>query len=282
MNRIVELVKTSRPISWVNTAYPFSAGYIVVSGQLNWFWLVATVYFLIPYNLLMYGINDVFDYESDLQNPRKGGIEGAVTERSLHRTIIWSSLLLGLPFLIYMVSQTSWQASLWLVFVLFMVIAYSAPKLRFKERPFLDSATSSIHFVGPLIYGLIVLGWRADFWPYVVAFFLWGMASHAFGAVQDIEADRKGKIASIGTIMGAKWTTRFSLLLYVLCAGLLVLQGRQTWAIGLCALLYAANAAPYYNLPDKDCEVANAGWHRFIWLNFITGAVVTISLILII
>ena len=28
----------------------------------------------------MYGINDVFDYASDLRNPRKGGIEGGLVE----------------------------------------------------------------------------------------------------------------------------------------------------------------------------------------------------------
>lgn len=281
MNRLVELFKTSRPVSWVNTAYPFAAGYIVVAQQVSWFWLVATLYFLIPYNLLMYGINDVFDYESDLQNPRKGGIEGAVTDRSLHRLIIWSSLLGGLPFLLYMVLKTSLAANLILVFVLFMVVAYSAPKLRFKERPFLDSITSSVHFVGPLIYGLVVVGWQRAYLPYVVAFFFWGMASHAFGAVQDIQADRKGGIASIGTVLGAAWTTRFALLLYLMSSYLLIAQGKASFAVGVCGLLYVINVLRYINLTDKNCERANTGWKRFIWLNYITGAVVTITLILI-
>ena len=40
--------------------------------------VVGTLFFLVPYNLLMYGINDVFDYASDLRNPRKGGIEGGL------------------------------------------------------------------------------------------------------------------------------------------------------------------------------------------------------------
>ena len=45
---------------------------------------IGTLFFLIPYNVLMYGINDVFDYASDLANPRKGGIEGALLPRRLH------------------------------------------------------------------------------------------------------------------------------------------------------------------------------------------------------
>ncbi len=75
------LFVSSRPISWVNTAYPFGAAYLLGSGvgvdggggfSLVAF-LVGVVYFLVPYNLAMYGINDVFDYESDLRNPGRAG-----------------------------------------------------------------------------------------------------------------------------------------------------------------------------------------------------------------
>ena len=72
------LVTASRPLSWVNTAYPFAAAYLLASDGVDARLVVGTLFFLIPYNLLMYGINDVFDYESDLRNPRKGGVEGAV------------------------------------------------------------------------------------------------------------------------------------------------------------------------------------------------------------
>ncbi|TPW75137.1 prenyltransferase, partial [Schumannella sp. 10F1B-5-1] len=50
----------------------------------------------------------------------------------------------------------------------------------------LDSLSSSIHFTGPAVYGLVLVGapWTAATWLVLVAFLLWGMASHAFGAVQ--------------------------------------------------------------------------------------------------
>ena len=75
---IGSIVKASRPVSWINTAYPFAAGYVMVEREIDARLVVGTLFFLIPYNLLMYGINDVFDYESDLRNPRKGGVEGAL------------------------------------------------------------------------------------------------------------------------------------------------------------------------------------------------------------
>src|SRR5690606_40321146 len=80
-----QLVGSSRPVSWINTAYPFAAAYLLAGGGITTALVVGTLWFLVPYNLLMYGVNDVFDYESDLRNPRKGGLEGVVLSRRWHR-----------------------------------------------------------------------------------------------------------------------------------------------------------------------------------------------------
>jgi 4-hydroxybenzoate polyprenyltransferase len=80
----------------------------------------------------MYGINDVFDYESDLRNPRKGGIEGALLNKKYHKLTIWSSILSCLPFLVYLYAVSDQSSALWLTLFVFTVVAYSAPKLRFK------------------------------------------------------------------------------------------------------------------------------------------------------
>lgn len=82
-----------------------------------------------------------------------------------------------------------------LVILIFFVLAYSVKGLRFKEVLLLDSVTSSIHFVGPMIYALLLTGFSSEYLPLITAFFLWGAASHAFGAVQDIIPDREGGLA---------------------------------------------------------------------------------------
>jgi 4-hydroxybenzoate polyprenyltransferase len=100
-NRLfLELFKSSRPISWINTAYPFAAGYFLITRTVDLPLLVGSLYFLIPYNLMMYGVNDVFDYESDLRNPRKGGVEGAVLSPDLHTPILIAVVLTNAPFLV--------------------------------------------------------------------------------------------------------------------------------------------------------------------------------------
>ena len=78
MKSAIAIVQSSRPISWVNTAFPFGVAYLLTAREFDAIFWVGSIFFLVPYNLLMYGINDVFDYESDLANPRKGGVEGAL------------------------------------------------------------------------------------------------------------------------------------------------------------------------------------------------------------
>lgn len=279
MKAVRSLFWSSRPISWINTAFPFFAAYFFNTEKFNATLIIGTFFFLIPYNLLMYGINDVFDYQSDLRNPRKGGIEGSVLDPKFHKLTILTSLGLAVGFIIYLLIQGSDQADFWLLLTVFAVLAYSVPKLRFKERPFLDSLTSALHFLGPMLFGLTLAGvniFEFKLISMLVAFLGWGMASHAFGAVQDVMADRAAGINSIATAIGARNTVRLALVAYVLSA-IVVLNAGWPGALASVAVIpYLVIVAPYWNITDETCERANAGWKKFIWLNFLAGAIVSL------
>jgi 4-hydroxybenzoate polyprenyltransferase len=275
------LFVSSRPVSWINTAYPFAAAYLLTTREIDPTLIVGTLFFLIPYNLAMYGINDVFDYESDLRNPRKGGAHGAILDRRLHRITLWAAGLSCVPFVIYLVAVGSPLSWLVLAASLFFVVFYSAPPLRLKEVPFADSVTSSIHFFSPAVYGLVLAGaaWTWQLTAAIVAFGLWGVASHAFGAVQDVVADREAGIASIATVRGARWTVRFALVCYAL-AGVAMLT--TMWPGPLAALVavpYLVTVWPYRSITDDTAAEATRGWVRFLWLNQLSGFIVTLLLI---
>jgi lycopene elongase/hydratase (dihydrobisanhydrobacterioruberin-forming) len=61
---------------------------------------IFAAYFLISANIWIYGINDIYDYETDKLNPKKTeGYEALVTppeQKSLWKRILWTTL----PFLI--------------------------------------------------------------------------------------------------------------------------------------------------------------------------------------
>lgn len=279
LQTLAKLAKVSRPISWINTAFPFAATYLVLGGTIDPVFLIGTLFFLIPYNLLMYGVNDVYDYESDIRNPRKNSIEGAAEAKSFHPTILKAAYGLTIPFVVALLLLSSWQASLVLLAVVFFVVAYSLKGLRFKEIPILDSITSSLHFVGPIVYAIALLGFNPVAWPYALAVFLWGLASHAFGAVQDVIPDRKGGLKSIATIIGARSTVYFSALLYTAASLLMFLEAGLVNVVAFAGLLYILNIAPYFKITDKTSAKANKGWRRFIWLNYVVGAIITMVLI---
>lgn len=282
MKLVSRLVVSSRPISWVNTAFPFAVAYFLGTGNIDMTLVVGAFFFLIPYNLLMYGVNDVFDYESDLTNPRKGGLEGALLEPKYHAATLWISTSLAAPFVIYLLAVGSVFSGALLLLVIFSVVAYSAKYLRFKEIPVLDSFTSALHFIGPMLFGLALAGTSLMGDVVIMAtfaFFLWGMASHAFGAVQDIRADKDANIASIATFFGAGLTVKLALGSYLLAALMLLgLPGRFQFA-AIAALPYLFVTAREFGITDETCETANRGWKRFIWLNFFAGAIISSLLI---
>lgn len=282
---LTRLFWASRPVSWVNTAYPFAAVAVLIGGLPWWLVVVGTVFFLIPYNLLMYGVNDVFDYESDLRNPRKGGVEGSVVDASVRRSVLLWSCLLPVPFMVVLALWGVITGDLLSLVVLgislFAVVAYSWAGLRLKERPFVDSVTSATHFVSPAVYAAVLTAAEptVGLVALLAGFFLWGMASQMFGAVQDVVPDREGGLASVATVLGARPTVWLSASLYA-GAGLLMLLTH--WPGPLAALLalpYVVNVLRFRGVNDADSGRAHAGWSTFLWLNYVTGFWVTMLLI---
>ena len=272
------LLASSRPLSWINPAYPFALAYLLLAQPVSVpVLVVGTLFFLVPYNLAMYGINDVFDYESDLRNPRKGGVEGAVLAPAFHRPTLLAAAITNVPFLVVLVLLGGPASWLVLLISVFAVVAYSAPVLRFKERPVLDSITSSTHFVSPAVYALALAGVAPDARTVLLlaAFFCWGMASHAFGAVQDVPSDREAGIGSVATVLGARVTVLLAAALYLAAGVFAACSGWPTALAGLLALPYLAMVLPFAGITDATAERANRGWRRFLAINYGAGFAVT-------
>lgn len=277
-----EILKVARPISWFNTVFAVAGGAFVAGGSLraprN---LLALAYFTLPYNLTLYGINDICDYPSDRLNPRKNSVEGGLLPPATHRpmlALISALNTLGLPPLLVAGDR---RANATLAFLLATTVAYSAPPLRLKEVAGLDSFISATHYVTPFVYGLALN--RAARYPTreIAAFVAWCMASQSFGAIQDTKFDRAVGSGSVATAIGPRATALAATALYLLAAALAATGtagGRGKRLAGALTLLpYAANTAHF--LRDPRPERANPYWRRFLGLNLWTGAAFTIILL---
>ena len=100
---ILRLFHISRPVLWINTVGPATVGMWLAGDLFAWGALPILLWLTLPFNLLIYGVNDVFDQETDAKNPRKGTLEGARIDRSEVRPLVLGVIFTNAPFLIYSV-----------------------------------------------------------------------------------------------------------------------------------------------------------------------------------
>jgi 4-hydroxybenzoate polyprenyltransferase len=269
-----ELLAASRPFSWINTCLPFLATAIAAGNRASWAVFFAGLYFLLPFNLLMYGVNDLYDYESDRRNPRKGGMEGAVLPPEVRRRTWLAVAVTNLPLLVAVAWLAGPVAGAALGLTACTALAYSVPPLRTKEIPGLDSVTSALHFTLPAACGGLVAGAAPDAlpWRFLAAFFLWGIASQALGAIQDVEYDRQAGVRSIATALGPRRTAGVCTAAY---AGAVAIVA----SAGGAALLAAAALVPYVLLGASclggESGQARRAWKSFLGMNLLSGFVIT-------
>ena len=209
----------SRPRFWFYVFGPYIVGLVAGAASLD---DVVTVpnalfalYFLLPANLLIYGVNDIFDHETDKLNEKKASYEMLVS-RDRHRSLVLAILLFNLPFLVaaFIFVPGAWLS---LTAFLFFSIFYSAPPIRAKAVPFLDSAFNILYvFPGAFAYQMMT----GEFPPLMImlAAGFWTAAMHAYSAIPDIEADREAGLQTIATFCGPYLTLAICAFLYTAAA----------------------------------------------------------------
>jgi 4-hydroxybenzoate polyprenyltransferase len=211
-----------------------------LAGEL-WTWAIIPILIWVtfPFNLLIYGINDIYDQDTDADNDRKGGYGGAKIKPHETRMIGWGVILTNVPFLVYFAVTLPWEAVAWMALYAFSFWQYSATPLRFKGRPILDSV-SNADYAFPLVFVPFALG--ADpVWAAAIGLMAWSMAKHVYDAIQDIDEDRDAGIRTTAVAFGVR--------------GSLVWSG-VWWTVS--TALFA-----FVNLPVAAVNALLAGWLVF-------------------
>ena len=199
---IRRLVEISRPVLWVNTI-----GTTVIAMWLSgylWTWEIVPILIWVtfPFNLLIYGVNDIYDQDTDADNDRKGGYGGAKIKPSETKMIGWGVVLTNVPFLVYFALTLPLAAVAWMALYAFSFWQYSATPLRFKGRPILDSL-SNADYAFPLVFVPLALG-SPVWWQAAIGLMAWSMAKHVYDAIQDIDEDAAAGIRTTAVAFGSK------------------------------------------------------------------------------
>jgi 4-hydroxybenzoate polyprenyltransferase len=210
------IVTISRPAFWINTLGPAFLG-MWSTGQLwDHRFAMILLWLTLPFNALIYGVNDVFDYEIDQKTARKGGWEGAVLHRNERRLTILMVLLLNLPFLAYFVWQLPVLALIAVLAYTVIFVAYSMPPLRFKARPLIDSLSNAAYAL-PVWIVPLALEKSPHLWL-GLALMTWSVAKHCYDAIQDIDVDREHGLATTPVFLGIKGALVFCLFFWLIAS----------------------------------------------------------------
>ncbi|WP_435074476.1 prenyltransferase [Halorubrum sp. HHNYT27] len=199
------LLVLSRPRFWLYLAGPVAVGVTYGISDVSELFTPTTValaaYFLVPANVFLYGVNDAFDADIDELNPKKEDREARWRGSRLVAVAVLASALAGLA-TFAVTPRVAWP---YLAGFLLLSVGYSAPPVRFKTTPFLDSISNGLYVLpGAAAYATV-----AGSHPPTAALagaWLWTMGMHTFSAIPDIEPDRAAGIRTTATLLGERRT----------------------------------------------------------------------------
>lgn len=185
-----QTLRVSRPGLWATQLW----FYLLPLGGLHlidqWtFWLGA-FYVTFPLAYLLYGWNDLADYETDQLNPRKGNfLFGAKLRQEELAELPLRMAIVQLPFWALFLYTIGPNFLLWIGVCLAVNAAYNWPRIGFKGLPLLDVVNQAGYL---LVF--VLSSWVNHVpqlsWPAMLIGALFAMHSHLLNEITDIEPDR--------------------------------------------------------------------------------------------
>lgn len=261
----------SRPRFWFYLAGPVVVGVVYAADSVSDFFTPLTVglflYFLIPANVFLYGINDIFDADVDEHNPKKSEDGKEVRYQGDGIVVMFVYLLTALGILLLPFLPT---VGIYVLMAFFALGAqYSAPPLRLKTTPFLDSLSNGLYILPGVLAYLAV----ARSFPPALAVaggWLWTMAMHTFSAVPDIDPDTKAGIRTTATVLGERGALAYCAVCWVGAAALMALVHPFLGGVFAVYPLFVATVV------GADVAIDRAYWW-FPILNTLAGMVLTMA-----
>mgnify|MGYP002760938432 FL=1 len=212
------LLILSRPRFWFYLAGPVVVGVAAAAETVPDLFLPVGFalfgYFLLPANVLLYGVNDIFDAEIDTENPKKTEREARWQGGPAVIASVVASGLLAVP-LFAIASTAAWP---WIAGFLLLAVEYSAPPARFKTTPLLDSLSNGLYILPGIAAYAAVAGTQPPAMA-VVGAWLWTMGMHTFSAIPDIDPDRRAGIRTTATWLGKRRTYGYVAACWLAAAG---------------------------------------------------------------
>ncbi|MCU0861153.1 MAG: prenyltransferase [Methanomassiliicoccales archaeon] len=269
-------LRVSRFRFWIYTGGTYVVGFALGASALEdfldpWYY-VYLLYFFFPANLFIYGVNDYWDEETDRRNPKKDGKEMRLTSQQRRSLVLTIYAVLGLSLALMVLED--WTERAILSSFLLLSYFYSAPPLRFKGVPFLDSASNFL-YVLPGVFAYYLASGELPGPLLLLGGFAHVYAMHLFSAIPDIEYDRAAGIRTGAVLLGSRaslvlcafWWSVLAIIAFYLSGG---------HPLSLLALVYPSFPIALLLLPSLDI---NRAYWLLPYVNTFLGGVLWVALV---
>lgn len=270
--------KVSRFRFWIYTGGTFVIGYTLgVDGISDFFslnYIIYLFYFFFPANVFIYGVNDLWDMETDETNPKKGTKEQKLGEKKKSALKKILLLIFGFSLLLMVFQKDMIERSIFISF-LFLSYFYSAEPIRFKSIPFLDFMSNMLYIV-PGIFAYYLVTSELPPLLIILAGFAHISAMHVFSAIPDISYDKKAGIPTTAVVLKKKRSLLLCLFFWSILSGIAVYMA-NLHPLSLIVFIYPI--FPLSLLISKNLEIKKVYWY-LPYINTSLGGLLFIMLLL--
>lgn len=200
------LLQVSRPGLWATQLWFYL---LPLGGRRlldEWTFWFGAIYVTLPLAFLLYGWNDLADYQTDQLNPRKGNLWfGARLSLAELRRLPLLIAIVQAPFFIVFTWVIGWKFLLWIAACLAVNAAYNLPRIGLKGRPVFDVLNQAGYL---LVF--VLSSWLNDVpqlsWPAMLFGAFFAMHAHLLNEITDLEPDRAAGRRTTAVVMGVPRT----------------------------------------------------------------------------
>jgi len=277
INFIKYIAKLSRFRFWVYLWGPYILGYTFkLEGFQNYLsvsFFLHLFYFLIPANILLYGINDFFDVDTDSNNLKKTELELKYSQRDFkpYSLAIAFSVIYTLVLLI--IVEHTLIERIYLAAFIVLAYLYSGKPFRFKALPVIDFI-SNILYIFPGLIGYYETSQMLIDIKAIIILGLWTGAMQLFSAIPDILPDKQAGLKTTAVILREKNSLVLCFIMWLIFAVLALAMG----SFGMFSILFFLYPLIVSVLIIRPQIRISKIYGLFPYINFIIGGFIFLLL----
>lgn len=169
----------------------FLAGAVYVRAPINLELILLTFFMTLPINFIIYGLNDIYDYESDKRNKRKNLLFGIILKKEYHSLVLKSIIILSILVLIISFLFLKLITSLLLISMILLALFYSVPPFRFKTKTPLDVIVNGLGYFLPFVLGYTLIKPISSIPNEILYFPVLIMGGYIYSTIMDYREDKQ-------------------------------------------------------------------------------------------